>query len=307
MGGRWDGFTVARIATMITRIVGYILERSVGSQKFGYIAKAAGRLVNVDGITLNHDEADPLVQSTLRACEEQGLSLWGNRDEGSAKPSARLSLQRLRDYAAEDLRGCDFIELVPIRLLVDCDLRRPFDGILSGFQQTFPRNVPLAASFHDRDRLVVPSTTREAIDAQGFAGVTYRPIRLVKKRDKESHDTSDVVEIPWGQRAPWWELTSSVTMPIVAAEVIAAWNAKVLPRGCTTSPVYFRDPDYDDAELKFYESEVRAMPKFDIALTTERSKSEFAHFNICSQRMYQFGVAQGWECRWRPVRLIAGP
>ncbi len=292
---------------MNTQVFGEILETRIGSQKFGPIARAAGSLASTDGISLNHDETDPRVQATLRACEEQGLVLWGNRHPRPVSAATHLFLQRRRIYAPEDLKGLEFVELVPTNLLVDCYWKPPYDGILSGFQQTFPRNVPLAASFHDRDRLVVPSTTREAIDAQGFAGVTYRPIRLVKKRDKESRDSADVVEIPWGQRSPWWELTSSLSMPIVAPEVIAAWNANVLPRGCTTSPVYFRDPDYDDAELKFYESEVRAMPKFDLALTTERSGSEFAHFNICSRRMYEFGVAHGWECQWRPVRLVPGP
>ncbi|MBS0197498.1 MAG: hypothetical protein JSR77_12140, partial [Planctomycetes bacterium] len=95
---------------MKTLVIGEILESYIGRDRFRSIAMAAGTLTDVDGISLNHDETDPLVQATLRACEEQGLVLWGNRHPRPVSAATHLFLRRQRIYGPEDMKGLEFVE-----------------------------------------------------------------------------------------------------------------------------------------------------------------------------------------------------
>ncbi len=292
---------------MITKILGFISSANSGVRVFDAVKSVAGALAQADFVDLFHDENTPEIQSVLKELDRLGLFPWGYRLLNAGQSPPRVYLKRIREYDHSDLSGCEFVQLTPKKRIADSEMRPPYDDVLSAYAQSFPRGLKIASSFLDAVRLLIPHETREVIDREGFSGVAYREVRLVKKRNSDDRWTHDVVTVPWEKRAPWWELTSSVTMPAVAPGLVVYHEKQLLPRGCTTLPSLFRDVDYDDAELRFYAGEVRAISPFDFAMTLERSRGELARYYICSQRMYQFGVAQGWECRWRPVRLIPRP
>ncbi len=292
---------------MKTVVQGAVLAVDVGDEVFSALAGAAPDFVNGRIISVSHDLDDPRVQALIEVCRHRGLVVWGLRDPAHANRRTHLSLRLLRRHEPHELAECPYVELVPTKFIQECRERSPFDGVLSAFPQVLPRDTKLASPFVDSCRLVVPSATRAALEAERFAGIAFRPIRLVKKSSKSNRSSEAVDEIPWLKRSPWWELTGSIELPPVAPGLVVFCGNEPVPRGCTTHRSNFRDADYDDYELRFFDAEIQALPEFDFALTRERSGGPLARYYICSQRMYQFGVAQGWECRWRPVRLIPGP
>lgn len=210
-----------------------------------------------------------------------------------------------REYDEDDFRNATYLRLVHSSKLCD-EQKRDSEGRL--IVEAWRLTPELRMGCVLFEAAVVSDKWRQAIEKEGFIGVTFRPLSLIpaaqsfdvlnSKRKvirKVTPQDQDHIE----KREKFWELTSSLILPPIEPTRLLGRDEKPFV-GDYSRGVWLKD-EFAPPELHYRESALRKVEPFDFALTFEKIPEE--RWPVVSQRFRQFCIREKLKTDWFPVRI----
>ncbi len=238
------------------------------------------------GFHLRAELGDPVIEEVISYLRITGREpYWTDSPDLPWAHPTLYQIEGERVWEQTDYDNASYFRWL-VRLEAGKGKMLPPDG---RFEVEFYRNKPIGRMVN-RWNPFCTSEYRKELEAQNFAGLSFRPVKVsFRTRDKDY---------------ALWQVWSAITLPPVLDKVVGEDGEPFDPatsKACSIDDLYF--PDH----YRFPTSEVRKLEPFDIALTTERWGGGFPHYRepaiIVSRRFRDWFMTQNVDVHWWPVAL----
>lgn len=241
---------------------------------------------HLKGFHLEAEPNDPVINDVIAFLRTTGREpVWTQYPGVPNDHPAQFQIKGKHVWEDADFDNASYFRWL-VRLETGTGKMLPPDG---RFEVEFYRNKPIGIMVN-RWNPFCTSEYRKELEAQNFAGLSFRPVKVsFRVRDKNY---------------ALWQVWSTITLPPVLDKVVGVDGEPFDPatsKACSIDDLYF--PDH----YRFSASEVAELEPFDIALTTERWGGGFPHYwepaIIVSRRFRDWFMMQNVDVEWWPVAL----
>jgi len=245
--------------------------------------------------------SDDAMTQSLDLVDSAGLRRWNG---SGPKQSGEYLLTYTRQYEADDLLACPYLEITPAGAgHVDGDSPRTNSPDVVFFE-TPSTDIALVGMGRC---YIVSAKVRKALLSGGFSDLIWRQAKLRPSGippDERRSDYQKKINPP--KRGPWWELRSELVLPPLAPSMPLFHTDHTPFTGDFSKGCWRRDGLYTHAELRYRAADLEAFGPFDLAHTYEMFEAlprEYDRPLVASQRFYQYCLKHKIETSWQPVRV----
>ncbi|WP_406693696.1 hypothetical protein V5E97_21935 [Singulisphaera sp. Ch08] len=249
---------------------------------------------------------DERTRQVLHLLEQAGLKPWDFTTGLEKKSDSEFSISLIREYDADDLAACDYLEIWPPSKAYhpEADLRTDSGEMLIP-QRHLPRGFAIMSSHLYRSYFVTEHA-KSVLEAVPFRGVRLKPASYQPSSHRKiSTDPSNAL----GPSTPYWELDSDLTMPPLSPTVrLTDRDCKPVRRADFSNGMQRTDNLFKPVELHYRKSELERLEEFDLARTFEPFGNHRGYQRlfcplVASKRFYETCVANKLKTGWAPVRV----
>ncbi|MCW5768312.1 MAG: hypothetical protein KIT19_06485 [Phycisphaeraceae bacterium] len=238
-------------------------------------------------------DSSPECMEVLRVLAEAGCVAHGKYE-----PSApgKFSLWPNYEYEQVDLDRADYFQML-VHADVETRYGRSPEGLLNLKQVRWAKKGPLLAT--GVKARIVSTPLRAELEAQGFAGMTFRPTRVVK-----GELLAELQEVPWDKVGcePYWELTSSIVLPPLSPRcLLMNEKGERVREESWSKRAYLMEDQFPAGEFHYRRGDLAGIPPFDVAQTREPLVAGSDQNLVLSRRVYDFINTRRLKCMWLPV------